>query len=170
MLTGALVRVRHVRGNRVVPVYVRPNDPALLELAERLLLVFRGAEAYVSPNWYPSKLEQHRQVPTWNYQVVHVHGRIHFREDEAFLRGLLARLTRTHEARAGQSPPWRMTDATPDYIAGLLREIVGLEVRVERIVAKSKLSQNKDARDRASVVAAMDATGKADLADAMRRS
>jgi transcriptional regulator len=91
-------------------------------------------------------------------------------EDEAFLRGVLARLTRTHEARAGQSPPWRMTDATPEYIAQLLGAIVGLEVRVERIVAKSKLSQNKDARDRESVIAAMEAGGAEGLAEAMRRS
>ena len=76
---------------------------------DEVMVVFRGDEAYVSPNWYPSKQEAHRQVPTWNYQVVHVHGRIHIRQDETFLRGLLARLTRTHEANAGQSPPWRMT-------------------------------------------------------------
>jgi transcriptional regulator len=137
---------------------------------DEVLVVFRGDEAYVSPNWYPSKHEQHRQVPTWNYQVVHVHGRIAFRQDEAFLRGLLARLTRTHETGAGQSPPWRMTDAPAEYIGALLREIVGLEVRVERIVAKSKLSQNKDARDRGSVVEAMEARGKHGLAEAMRRS
>ena len=137
---------------------------------DEVLVVFRGAEAYVSPNWYPSKHEQHRQVPTWNYQVVHLHGRIVVHEDEAFLRGVLARLTRTHAARAGQSPPWRMTDATPEYIAQLLGAIVGLEVRVERIVAKSKLSQNKDARDRESVIAAMDASGAERLAEAMRRS
>lgn len=137
---------------------------------DEVLVVFRGDEAYVSPNWYPSKHEHHRQVPTWNYQVVHVHGRIRLREDEAFLRGLLARLTRTHEARAGNAPPWRMTDAPPDYIAGLLQAIVGLEVRVERVLAKSKLSQNKDARDRGSVIAEMEARGLANMAEAMRRS
>ena len=137
---------------------------------DEVLVVFRGDEAYVSPNWYPSKHEQHRQVPTWNYQVVHVHGRIGFRHDEAFLRGLLARLTRTHEANAGQSPPWRMTDSAPEYVATLLKEIVGLEVRVDRIEAKSKLSQNKDARDRGSVIDAMEAQGKPGMAEAMRRS
>jgi transcriptional regulator len=149
---------------RANPVWQSVRDDA------EVLVVFRGDEAYVSPNWYPSKHEHHRQVPTWNYQVVHVHGRIAFRHDEAFLRGLLARLTRTHEARAAQSPPWRMTDATPDYIASLLQKIVGLEVRAERIVAKSKLSQNKDARDRDSVIAAMEAQGKPGMAEAMRRS
>jgi transcriptional regulator len=135
---------------------------------DQALVVFRGDDAYVSPNWYPSKHEDHRQVPTWNYQVVHVHGRIFVREDEAFLRGVLARLTRTHEARAGNDPPWRMTDATPDYIAGLLQAIVGLELRVERVEAKSKLSQNKDARDRASVIAELESRGESALAAAMR--
>lgn len=149
---------------RANPVWQAVRD------GDEVLVVFRGDDAYVSPNWYPSKHEQHRQVPTWNYQVVHLHGRIFVHEDEAFLRGIVARLTRTHEARAGQSPPWRMTDATPEYIAQLLRAIVGLEVRVERIVAKSKLSQNKDARDRESVIAAMDAAGAGGVAGAMRRS
>jgi transcriptional regulator len=149
---------------RANPAWQRVRD------GDEVLVVFRGDEAYVSPNWYPSKQESHRQVPTWNYQVVHLHGRIYVHEDEAFLRGVLARLTRTHEARAGQSPPWRMTDATPEYIAQLLGAIVGLEVRVERIVAKSKLSQNKDARDRESVIAAMEAGGAEGLAEAMRRS
>jgi transcriptional regulator len=147
---------------RANPVWQSVRD------GDEVLVVFRGDEAYVSPNWYPSKHEEHRQVPTWNYQVVHVHGRVHLRHDETFLRGLLARLTRTHEAAAAQSPPWRMTDATPDYIATLLREIVGLEVHVERIVAKSKLSQNKDARDRASVIEALEAQGKTGIAAAMR--
>jgi transcriptional regulator len=149
---------------RANPVWQSVRD------GDEVLVVFRGDEAYVSPNWYPSKHEEHRQVPTWNYQVVHVHGRIHLRHDETFLRGLLARLTRTHEANAGQSPPWRMTDSAPDYIATLLKQIVGLEVRVERIEAKSKLSQNKDARDRESVIAAMDAQGAEGVAEAMRRA
>lgn len=156
LLTGHVARAN--------PVWQRVRD------GDQVMVVFRGDEAYVSPNWYPSKHEQHRQVPTWNYQVAHVHGSIHVHQDEAFLRGVLARLTRTHEERAGNSPPWRMGDAKPDYIAQLLQAIVGLEIRVERIVAKSKLSQNKQARDRESVIAAMEAQGHPALADAMRRS
>ena len=149
---------------RANPAWQRVRD------GDEVMVVFRGDEAYVSPNWYPSKQETHRQVPTWNYQVVHLHGRIYVHEDEAFLRGVLARLTRTHEARAGTSPPWRMTDATPDYIAKLLQAIVGLEVRVERVVAKSKLSQNKDARDRDSVIREMEFRGLDGIAEAMRRT
>lgn len=111
-----------------------------------VLVVFGGPQAYVSPNGYPSKHETHRQVPTWNYQVVHVHGRIRFTHEEAFLRGLLARLTRVNEAV--EPRPWRMGDSAPDFIDGMLKAIVGVEIAVSRVVAKSKLSQNKETRDR----------------------
>ena len=135
-----------------------------------VMVVFNGPQGYVSPNWYPSKHETHRQVPTWNYQVVHVHGSIRFHQDEAFLRGLLARLTRTHETGAGEPRPWRMGDSEPEFIAGMLKAIVGVEIVVSRVVAKSKLSQNKDGRDRAGAASALAGRGEgaAALARAMR--
>ncbi|SAL11687.1 transcriptional regulator [Caballeronia peredens] len=111
-----------------------------------VMVIFRGAQAYISPNWYPSKHEAHRQVPTWNYEVVHAHGTLTIRDDERFLRGLVARLTRRHEA--AEPRPWKMGDAPPDYIDGMLRNIVGIEIAVTSLVGKSKLSQNKEARDR----------------------
>jgi len=114
-----------------------------------VLVIFRAmAGAYISPNWYPTKHEQHRQVPTWNYQVVHVHGRLRIRDDGKFVRGVVARLTRTHEARAGDPRPWKMTDSAPEYIDQLLAIIVGIEVEITRIAGKWKLSQNKEERDR----------------------
>ena len=125
-----------------------------------VMVVFNGPQGYVSPNWYPSKHETHRQVPTWNYQVVHVHGNIRFHHDEAFLRGLLARLTRTHETAAAEPRPWRMGDSEPEFIAGMLKAIVGVEIVVSRVVAKSKLSQNKESRDRAGVVSALAGRGE----------
>jgi len=128
--------------------HIARANPLWQDLREgaEVLVVFSGPQAYVSPNGYPSKHETHRQVPTWNYQVVHVHGHIVFRHDEAFLRGLLARLTRVNEAV--EPKPWRMGDSAPDFIDGMLKAIVGLEIRVSRVVAKSKLSQNKEMRDR----------------------
>ncbi len=114
----------------------------------QVLVVFQGPEAYVSPNWYPSKHETHRQVPTWNYQVVHVHGELMFHDDEKFVRGVVARLTRTHERRAGGEKPWRMTDSTPEFIDGMLKNIVGIEIVVKKMVGKFKLSQNREVRDR----------------------
>ncbi|KQP43458.1 FMN-binding negative transcriptional regulator [Pseudorhodoferax sp. Leaf274] len=133
-----------------------------------VLVVFHGAQAYISPNWYPSKHEAHRQVPTWNYEVVHAHGTITIRDDERFVRGLVARLTRRHEA--AEPRPWRMGDSAPDFIDGLLQNIVGIEIAVTRWVAKSKLSQNKEPRDRLQAADQLAALGHAELAQAMRRT
>lgn len=90
--------------------HVARNNPVWSELrdGDEVLVVFRAGDAYISPQWYPSKQEHHRQVPTWNYRVVHAHGRVRIRDDERYVRGLVARLTRTHEAT--QETPWKMTD------------------------------------------------------------
>ena len=146
---------------RANPVWreVRDGDEALV--------IFRAEHAYVSPNWYPSKHEEHRQVPTWNYRVVHVHGTLRVRDDERFVRGVVARLTRRHEARTGAARPWKMTDSDPAYIDDMLTRIVGLEVAIARMVGKWKLSQNKEARDRAGAADAL-ATRDPAMAAAMR--
>lgn len=132
---------------------------------EDVLVIFRGEHAYVSPNWYPSKHEAHRQVPTWNYQVVHVRGRLRVMDEERFVRGVVGRLTRTHEA--GEERPWKMSDSTPEFISGMLANIVGIEVEISAIVGKSKLSQNKEDRDRLGAADALEKRGNAALAVAM---
>lgn len=132
---------------------------------KEVLVIFRGSEAYISPNWYPSKHESHRQVPTWNYQVVHVRGRLTVRDDERFVRGLVGRLTRTHEA--GEEKPWKMTDSSQEYIAQMLAAIVGIEIEISAITGKSKLSQNKEARDVQSVVEHLQQQGAGELAGSM---
>ena len=131
-----------------------------------VLVIFRGAEAYISPNWYPSKHEAHRQVPTWNYEVVHAHGTLTVRDDERFVRGLVARLTRRHEA--GEPKPWRMSDSASEYIDDLLGRIVGIEVAVTALVGKAKLSQNKEPRDRLAAADTLAGRGQAELAGRMR--
>lgn len=135
-----------------------------------VLVIFRGPAHYISPNWYPGKHETHRQVPTWNYQVVHLHGRLRVRDDVGFVRGVVARLTRTHEATAGNPQPWKMGDAPADYLDQMLAAIVGIEIEVERVEAKSKLGQNKEARDRRGPAQALDARGATALARAMREA
>jgi transcriptional regulator len=115
---------------------------------DEALVIFRAANAYISPNWYPSKHEFHRQVPTWNYQAVHVHGRIRIRDDERFVRGVVARLTRVNEARTGSDKPWKMTDSSREYIDQMLSAIVGIEIEITQLVGKWKLSQNREERDR----------------------
>lgn len=131
-----------------------------------VLVIFRGAEAYVSPNWYPSKHEAHRQVPTWNYEVVHAHGRLTVLDDERFVRGLLARLTRKHEAP--EPKPWKMGDSAPEFIDEMLRKVVGIEVEITTLTGKSKLSQNKEPRDRLHAAETLATRGLDELAQAMR--
>jgi transcriptional regulator len=128
--------------------HVARANPVWQEVAERpdTLVIFQGPAAYISPNWYPGKHETHRQVPTYNYMVVHAHGKIVVHDDETFLRGLVARLTRKMEAN--EPKPWKMGDAPPDFIAQMLGAIVGIEIEVTRLVGKWKLGQNKEARDR----------------------
>jgi transcriptional regulator len=130
-----------------------------------VLVVFRAEHAYISPNWYPSKHEAHKQVPTWNYKVVHVHGTLTVRDDEKFVRGLVARLTRTHEA--SQPQPWKMTDAPADYIDSMLQAIVGIEVQITRLEGKFKLSQNKERRDQIGAGRALIGQGDTALGQAM---
>lgn len=135
---------------------------------DAVLVVFRGADGYVSPSWYPSKHEQHRQVPTWNYEVVHAHGTLSVRDDERFVRGVVARLTRRHEA--GEPRPWKMSDSAPSFIDDMLGRIVGIEVAVTSLVGKRKLSQNKEARDRLGAAEALAARGQDELARWMREA
>ncbi|MET0518314.1 MAG: FMN-binding negative transcriptional regulator [Burkholderiaceae bacterium] len=127
--------------------HVARANPVWQQVASgsEVLVIFRAGDAYISPSWYPSKHENHRSVPTWNYRVVHAHGRLIIRDDERYVRGVVARLTRQHEA--SQPKPWRMTDAPPDYIATLLQAIVGIEVEITRLEGKFKLSQNREPRD-----------------------
>lgn len=131
----------------MLKAHVARANPVWEDVAngDEVLVVFRAGDAYISPNWYPSKHEAHKQVPTWNYQVVHAHGRITIHDDERYVRGVVARLTRTHEAT--QPRPWKMSDAPADFIDMRLKSIVGLEIEITRLQGKAKLSQNREARD-----------------------
>lgn len=149
--------------------HVARANPLWKDMADdaEVLVIFRGGDAYVSPNWYPSKHEAHRAVPTWNYRLVHVHGKIRIRDDEKFVRGVVARLTRTHEGRTPGNTPWKMGDAPAEYIDQRLREIVGIEIAIERIVGKWKVSQNRDVRDRNNVAQELRKRGERTVSEAM---
>ncbi|MEW6706247.1 MAG: FMN-binding negative transcriptional regulator [Pseudomonadota bacterium] len=121
------------------------------------LVVFQGPQAYISPSWYPGKQAHGKVVPTWNYAVVHVHGTARAFDDKPSLLALLQRLTETHER--AQAAPWSVSDAPADYIDQLLGAIVGIEIAVQRIEGKWKMSQNRPAADRAGVVAALQQQG-----------
>lgn len=133
----------------------------------QVMVIFRGADAYISANWYPSKHESHRQVPTWNYEAVHAYGTLTIRDDQRFVRGMVGRLTKRHES--AEPKPWNMSDAPPEYITDLLNHIVGIEIDVTSIIGKSKLSQNKEQRDRDSVVANLAAHGHEELVNLMKK-
>lgn len=151
--------VLHAHVSRANPLWRELKD------GDEVLVIFRGADAYISPNWYPSKHETHKQVPTWNYQVVHAHGRVTLHDDEHYVRGLVALLTRTHEA--SQLVPWKMSDAPKDYIRDMLKAIVGLEIEITRLVGKFKLGQNKEARDIQGAAQGLKASGKPAVGEAM---
>ena len=145
---------------RANPVWQQLRD------GDEVMVVFRAADAYISPNWYPSKHEQHRQVPTWNYMVAHAHGRVRIVDDERFVRGIVGRLKKTHEA--SQAVPWKMADSPREFIDGLLQAIVGIEIEITRLEGKSKLSQNKEARDLRGAIEGLAAVGRNDVAEAMQ--
>ncbi len=154
---GAVLHGHVARGNEMVALDGVP-----------VLVIFRGPHGYVSPNWYPTKHETGREVPTWNYAVVHVHGRLKVIEDATWLRALLERLTDRHEA--SEPAPWHVGDAPEDHIEKSLRAIVGIEIAIERIEGKFKLSQNHPERNRLGVIAGLrrrDGDGDAELADWM---
>lgn len=151
----------------VLTAHVARANPVWQDVAndDEVLVVFRVADAYVSPNWYPSKHEFHKQVPTWNYMVAHAYGRITIRDDERFVRGMVARLTRTHEA--SEPTPWKMTDSSNDFIDTMLKAIVGMEIEITRLVGKSKLSQNKDTGDIRNAGETLRTQGDRVIGDAM---
>lgn len=117
------------------------------------LAIVRGPQAYVSPSWYESTREHGRTVPTWNYTTVHFTGPVTFHRDSDWLRDMVTRLTERYEA--GRDGRWWVTDAPEKFIDGQLRAIVGVELQIERIEAKDKLSQNRTPQDRANVIAAL---------------
>ncbi len=147
---------------RANPVWQQCKDGA------DVLVIFRGNESYISPNWYPSKHETHRLVPTWNYEVVHVHGWLTVMDEEKFVRGVVARLTREHEST--EPRPWKMGDSPPDYIDQMIKAVVGIQIEIKRIEGKAKLSQNREPRDRLNAADTLLARGAVGLGTAMRNA
>ena len=124
------------------------------------LMIVPVSDAYVSPSWYKSKRDDPRVVPTWNYEVVHMHGTVHIHDDSAFVASVVRELTdvrETHRVReSSSSPAWSVDDAPADYIARQLRAIVGIEMTVTSVEAKRKLSQNRSVADQIGVSDGLD--------------
>ncbi|MGZ5155617.1 MAG: FMN-binding negative transcriptional regulator [Caldimonas sp.] len=132
------------------------------------LVVFQGAQTYVSPAWYASKAEHGKVVPTWNYIMVQARGIVRFVDDAAWLHAFVSRLTDRHEAArvAGDanSAAWAVADAPGDYVEGMLRAIVGVEIELSSLVGKWKVSQNRSSADREGVARALSQTSGDDAA------
>ena len=139
-----------------------PQWQALAE-AQDCLVVFQGPQGYVTPDWYASKREHGRVVPTWNYATVHVWGRARVIQDADWLRRQIADLTALRETP--RAAPWAVDDAPAPFVAAQMRAIVGIEIPIARIEGKWKMSQNRPEADRAGVIAGMRADGEAALAE-----
>jgi transcriptional regulator len=154
----------HVARNN--PVW-RDHDPG-----QEALVVFQSVEAYITPNWYATKRETHEVVPTWNYAVVHVYGRIIVHDDVKWIRVQAGMLTKQQEAF--QPTPWKMADAPPAYTTAMLEQIVGIELPIARLVGKFKASQNRREIDQEGAIDGLRATGEpgnvamAELMEAVR--
>jgi len=134
------------------------------------MVIIRGPDAYISPAWYPTKREHGRVVPTWNYITAHVHGPLVIHDDPGWVEANVRALAARHEA--GRAHPWSVDDAPAPYIEGQLRAIVGVEIRISRIEAKLKLSQNRSTDDIDGAIEGLEAgpvVGRP-LAVAMRRA
>ncbi len=118
--------------------------------------LFSGTDAYISPGWYASKTEHHKVVPTWNYEIIEARGAVEFFDDRSRLLDLLSQLTDLHEGRRGMT--WRVDDAPADFIDMQLRAIVGVRLPISSLQGKRKMSQNRNAQDRAGVARGLDAS------------
>ena len=137
------------------------STPALGEA----LVILRGSDAYITPSWYAAKARHGRVVPTWNYTVAHVYGHLAIHDDPDWLDAHVRRLTARHEA--AEPHPWSVDDAPERFVGGQLLAIVGLELRITRVEAKLKLSQNRAEEDIEGVVAGLQRRGDHRSADAV---
>ena len=141
-------------GTTVLKAHLARANPAWKIMRDApetpVLAVFQGPQAYVTPSWYASKAEHGKVVPTWNYAIVQARGLAEITEDRDALHAHLTELTESHETP--RAAPWAVTDAPDDYVERQMKGIVGLTVRVSELDGKWKLSQNREARDRAGVI------------------
>jgi len=145
----------------------RKNPQWQLPAIGEALVIAHGEDAYIHPGWYPSKAEHGRVVPTWNYTTAHVYGELVIHDDPAFVDANVRRLTARQEGR--RERPWSVDDAPPAFHEGQLRAIVGVEVRISRVEAKFKMSQNQNDANIDGVIAGLTGEQRGDVAELVRR-
>lgn len=144
--------------NGTLRAHVARSNPVWREAGAEVLVMFASPSAYVSPEFYEQKTTTGKVVPTWNYAVVHAHGRLRVLDDPAWVRSLVERLTDRHEG--GRAHPWKVGDAPDDYIDSLLKAIVGLEIPIDKIEGKWKISQNRSEADQSRIANGLAAEGQ----------
>jgi transcriptional regulator len=167
-LTATTLPMLHDPAAGTLSGHLARTNPQWRDTVGDVLVIVRGPDAYVSPGWYASKAEHGRVVPTWDYVLAHVHGELVVHDDAGWLEQHVRRLTDAHEA--GRAEPWAVADAPERFAAGQLRAIVGVEVRIRRVEAKWKLSQNRPAADIDGVVAGLTADGRPEVAAAVQEA
>jgi len=138
------------------------KTPAIGEV----MVILAGPDAYISPAWYATKREHGRVVPTWNYITVHAYGRLVIHDDPAWVEANVRRLTGQHEGT--RTEPWSVDDAPEPYVAGQLKAIVGVEILIDRVEGKWKLSQNRSDDDIGGAIEGLEASGERGVSAAMR--
>jgi transcriptional regulator len=146
---------KNVRGTLMG--HVARANPLSQNAGTEVLVIFQGEQAYITPSWYASKKEHGKVVPTWNYVVVHAHGKLRVIDDSQWLMQHLNQATDTHEA--SQPQPWKVSDAPTDFMASTVKAIVGIEIDITRLECKWKVSQNRSKADRIGVTEGLAAIG-----------
>ena len=140
----------------------KQNDQASLATNQEALLISVLNETYISPNWYASKAEHHKVVPTWDYMLIHAYGELVIHNDADWILKQVTRLTNRFEK--DQPKPWSIEQAPSDYVEGQIRAIVGIELKLSRIEVSFKMSQNKSEADLDGVIAGLTKAGKSAIA------
>jgi transcriptional regulator len=166
LIASALPLVYDRAGQRLRGHLARNNDHWRADILGEALVIVHGPDAYVSPAWYPSKHEHGRVVPTWNYLTAHVYGTLRVHDDPAWLAVQVRELTDLHESDQGE--PWSVDDAPERFVTGQIRGIVGVEIEINRVQAKFKLSQNRQPVDIDGVIRGLNDTGRLAMATLVR--
>jgi transcriptional regulator len=158
--------------NGVIECHLSRANPHWKDLAEggEAMLIFQGPEGYITPNWYATKAETGKAVPTWNYAVVHAYGRPAIMKEKDWLLRHVTELSAQQER--SEARPWEVSDAPASYIDVMLRGIVGFRFEITRLEGKWKMSQNRDTQDRVGVIEGLKARASGDdlaIADAVMR-
>ena len=141
----------------------------LVSSGQEVLAIFRGEDAYISPNWYPTKPIHHRHVPTWNYQVVHIYGKIYYQNDEKSKLAAVGKLTKKMEERTNGETAWRIADASRDFQNTMLENIVAFRIEITKILGKSKVSQNRETIDFDNVASVLTEQGSTHMSARMNQ-